>query len=100
MGKAHSEKRKQEWLNGATNVDRATLRKFLAEDRGYKCEVCFIESWNGREIVLQVDHINGDPSNHSQENIRLICPNCHSQTDTFGKRNLGSGRKARGMCLG
>ena len=80
-------------------IDRPTARKYLAEERGYKCEVCSISDWEGKPITLQVDHINGDPSNDHPDNLRLICPNCHSQTDSFSGANKGSGRAARGLSL-
>lgn len=49
-----------------------------------KCSVCNQKpKWNGKKLVLQLDHINGDPYDNRLENLRVICPNCHSQTDTF-----------------
>lgn len=42
--------------------------------------------WNGKPLTLQLDHINGDSSDHRIENLRILCPNCHSQTPTFGGR--------------
>jgi len=93
--------RKQSWLEGtAGKMDRATIRKYLTEDRGYKCECCNISEHNGLPITLQVDHIDGNPGNHIASNTRLICPNCHSQQDNWGAKNKGSGRKSRGMSLG
>jgi hypothetical protein len=44
--------------------------------------------WNGKKLVLQVDHIDGDPLNNRIENLRFLCPNCHSQTDNFGAKNV------------
>jgi len=44
-----------------------------------------------------LDHIEGDASNNLPNNLRLICPNCDSQSDTFGAKNYGKGRKSRGM---
>jgi len=54
------------------------------------CSVCLIDSWNGKAIKLELDHIDGSRTNHSLLNLRLLCPNCHSQTDTYRskKRNL------------
>ena len=48
------------------------------------------EQWNGKKLVLQLDHINGDSSDNQILNLRLLCPNCHSQTDTFAGRNINS----------
>ena len=80
-------------------TERPTLRKVLARLRGYACECCGISEWNGKEITLQVDHSNGIASDNSLENLRLICPNCHSQSDTFSGRNKGQGRAALGISL-
>ena len=99
-GKYQSAQRKEEWYKGnIPNINRPTMRRYLTEDRGYKCECCGISNWNGSPITLQVDHIDGNPSNHIHTNVRLICPNCHSQQDTWGARNKGSGRKSRVMTL-
>ena len=54
-----------------------------------KCEVCSIEDWNGEKVSFELDHIDGNSNNHLLENLRVICPNCHSQTKTYrGKNNL------------
>lgn len=53
------------------------------------CAECGIDSWNGRPIVLHLDHINGIRDDHRLENLRFLCPNCHSQTDTYCGRNQG-----------
>jgi 5-methylcytosine-specific restriction endonuclease McrA len=78
-------------------IDRPTARKYLAEVRGYKCEICSISKWQGKPITLHVDHINGDPSNDRPDNLRLICPNCHSQTEFLGGGNKGRGRGSLGI---
>lgn len=52
-----------------------------------KCSCCGIDSWLGERIGLHLDHIDGDNSNHVLENLRLLCPNCHSQTDTYCGKN-------------
>lgn len=65
------------------------LRKRLISE-GYKtgeCEVCEITEWNGKPITIELDHIDGDRNNHTLENLKMLCPNCHSQTPTFrGKK--------------
>ena len=52
-----------------------------------KCDKCLITSWLGEHIRFQVDHINGDHTDNRLENLRFLCPNCHSQTKTFGSKN-------------
>lgn len=53
------------------------------------CECCGIKTWNNKDIVFQLHHKDGNPKNHRIENLILLCPNCHSQTDNFSnkKRN-------------
>lgn len=67
------------------------LKKRLIEE-GLKencCECCGLGlMWNGKPITLELDHINGISTDHREENLRLLCPNCHSQTDTFRGRNI------------
>jgi 5-methylcytosine-specific restriction endonuclease McrA len=97
--KFRSNEHKKKFFSGLLDkrIDRPTARKYLAEARGYKCEVCGLSDWQGRHITLQVDHINGDPSNDHPNNLRLICPNCHSQTEFLGGANKGRGRSALGI---
>jgi 5-methylcytosine-specific restriction endonuclease McrA len=52
----------------------------------YKCKICNINNWLGNPITLQLDHINGKNNDNRVENIRLLCPNCHSQTDTYSNK--------------
>ncbi|NDD54678.1 HNH endonuclease [bacterium] len=67
--------------------DSVTQRKYLAAVRGYRCEHCNISDWQNKAISLHVDHIDGNADNNLPSNLRLLCPNCHSQTDTFCSRN-------------
>jgi hypothetical protein len=59
----------------------------------YKCSDCDISEWNGNRLSLQLDHVNGDRFDNRLENLRLLCPNCHSQTETFCAKNRAK-RKA------
>ena len=51
-----------------------------------KCEICGISDWNNQPIVFQIHHIDGDNKNNEKENLQLLCPNCHSQTDNFSNK--------------
>lgn len=64
---------------------RIHLKKRLL-DEGIKkneCELCGTSEWNGKKLTCQLDHKNGKPKDHRLENLRMLCPNCHSQTPTF-----------------
>lgn len=53
-----------------------------------QCSACNLKGiWNGLPIVLQLDHINGINNDNRLENLRILCPNCHSQTNTFAGKN-------------
>lgn len=71
---------------GTADLRKRLLKEGLKEPR---CEVCCGEMWNGRSIPLQLDHINGDRTDNRLENLRLLCPNCHAQTDTYCGKNIG-----------
>lgn len=54
-----------------------------------ECQICKLRSWLENPITLELDHINGNSSDHRINNLRLLCPNCHSQTNTYrNKRRL------------
>jgi Zn finger protein HypA/HybF involved in hydrogenase expression len=65
------------------------LKKRLIKEKvlEYKCVSCGISEWNDKEISLHLDHIDGNNHNHKLENLRLLCPNCHSQTETWCGKN-------------
>jgi hypothetical protein len=92
--------RYQDWLAGndlGVKNPRAMIRSFLIKRDGYKCVCCGISEWNGKPITLWTDHIDGNATNNHQSNFRLVCPNCDSQSDTFGAKNYGKGRKSLGL---
>lgn len=77
------------------NSQRRILKAYLIDRHGNRCMEC---GWcrinKHTEIVpIQIDHIDGNPHNQKLDNIRLLCPNCHSLTEFFGRR--GKGRKDR-----
>lgn len=55
----------------------------------YRCAKCGLTGWQGEPITLQLDHINGVHSDCRRENLRWLCPNCHSQTSTWGAKQRG-----------
>ena len=75
---------------------RASVRKCLIRTRGYRCERCGISEWMGQKIPLEVEHINGVHDDNRDENVLLLCPNCHSITPTWKGRN-GHRRKISGL---
>lgn len=91
------------WLDGKENGRKgysqvsSHVRRWLLEQRGELCWTC---GWkeqhpaDGR-VPVEVDHIDGNAENTVPSNLRLLCPNCHSLTDTYKARNRGNGRYQR-----
>ena len=69
--------------------------RFLKNNVEYECSECKIRDWNGKEIVLQIEHNDGNPKNNTVDNIRWLCPNCHTQTATWGFKNASVDAKER-----
>jgi 5-methylcytosine-specific restriction endonuclease McrA len=66
-----------------THLRERLIKEGLKEE---KCEICKIINWNNKKISFHLDHIDGDNTNHKLDNLRILCPNCHSQTDTYGNK--------------
>lgn len=87
-----SKKRSATMLRRLVTADFNTLstdskkNRVILEQQG-RCLHCKISTWQGIKIKLQVDHIDGDSTNNARENLRGLCPNCHSQTETYCGRN-------------
>lgn len=65
------------------------LKRLIKENyKEYKCEICGINEWQNKPIVLQLNHKDGNHFNNNIDNLEILCPNCHSQTDTFAGKNI------------
>jgi hypothetical protein len=93
----HKIKQTRERVLAGENVGSAGVRELLIETFGEICAGCGVGAiWKDKPLTLHVDHIDGNSDNNNWKNCQLLCPNCHSQTPTFGfngikkftKRNL------------
>ena len=77
-------------IENSTYANRSKLKQRLLNQNylDYKCSICGNTGiWNNKKLTLQLDHINGINNDNRIENLRLLCPNCHSQTKTFSGKN-------------
>jgi 5-methylcytosine-specific restriction endonuclease McrA len=65
-------------------IKREYINRILDGDA--RCEICGVKEWLGKPIVLQIHHIDGNHKNNSVKNLQLLCPNCHTQTDTYSNK--------------
>lgn len=81
--------RKEDILKENCKHQRTVLRRYVIKNNliPYKCAICGCTEWQGRTLSLELDHINGINNDNRLENLRFLCPNCHSQTSTYGSRN-------------
>lgn len=82
------------YLGEKTNRARGGLKRRLLSEGVlvHACEWCETTEWRGRPLSLALHHVNGDGTDNRRNNLLLLCPNCHSQTDTYGGRNSGRRR--------
>jgi 5-methylcytosine-specific restriction endonuclease McrA len=75
----------------ATGVrrNRSHLKARLVNNglKQQSCEICGLDEWRDQPLSLQLHHVNGDGLDNRLENLQILCPNCHSQTDNWGGRN-------------
>jgi hypothetical protein len=87
---------KKQKINECSKVNGiGQAKKYLREIRGNKCEMCGIDTWAGKPILLLCDHINGNSEDWNLNNLRLICSNCDATTPFYKNKNKGNGRSYR-----
>jgi len=87
--KVQEANRKREWSKPHEEMSHSSVRKRLLHERNYTCEECSIgNTYNGKPLSLELDHIDGNSKNNKIENLRILCPNCHSQTPTHRSKNI------------
>ena len=79
---------------GRYNVKRRLIEAGLKKNR---CERCGISEWLGEPLSMELHHVNGNRLDNRLEYLELLCPNCHSQTETFGSRNAGRNGHTDGL---
>ena len=89
----------EEWkkgnYTGNTEYVSNTIKDYLLEKNKYKCEKCGFEGYNEltHNTILQIHHKDGDSSNNKEENLQVLCPNCHAMTETYA--NCGKRKSSR-----
>lgn len=80
------------WYSNCKGITRRLLNELKWER---KCSACNLSEWLGKPIPLELHHINGKHFDHRLENLRLLCPNCHAQTDNYCRKTRR--REERGL---
>ena len=85
------------YLKGEVKISHSILRKYLVELHGAKCMDCGWDKINSHsgKCPIELEHIDGNSQNNKLENLKLLCPNCHSLTATYKALNIGKGRHKR-----
>jgi hypothetical protein len=63
----------------------------------HKCEVCYNSMWNNKPIPIELHHLNGDSTDNSIENLQIICPNCHAQTENYKSKNRTTSKHGKNL---
>ena len=87
---------KEDGMRGAYQISMH-IKTYLFEKHNYKCSKCGWGEVNQytKKIPLEIEHIDGNYKNNNEENLTVLCPNCHSLTSTYKGANINFGRKAR-----
>lgn len=91
----------QDWKDGKLTGNKGVksiqvsgfIKRYIEEKFNNKCVECGTGTiWNEKQLTLQVEHLDGDSRNTVEDNLSLLCPNCHTQTEFYGSKNKGRGR--------
>lgn len=80
----------EDYLSNRRPIHSSSLKKKLIKENLLKeeCSECKRTEWLGDKIPIELDHINGNPKDNSLSNLRILCPNCHAQTDNYCGKNI------------
>ena len=91
-----TQQRIEKWLTEDVAPGKGVRKRYIMEQQDNRCAICDAPNyWCGKDLVFVMDHIDGNSSNNSRDNLRCVCPNCDSQLDTYKAKNKGNGRHWR-----